>query len=334
MIEGNAVLNNFVCRRVRRYNDAGVVIKERGGPISQMSITSDVGANVISLDQVLNRRGFERGSHIYTGDAVTRNDVPGSGDCSADGVHRGAKDHAHAIEPVGHGSSPVYIGADKVALYKISRRECVPNQDSLKRIAGKKIARRTRGPSDSAIWHIYSHAVSVSQRFRAGDICADKVALHQRPRGRPVHDIHTKNVSRNEIACSRGCAADRIVRRAGRTSGAHSRSISNLLSAGHVGANEITLYQIILGGLRIERRKKHAISNARNEIARGAGSAADPVVSSIIADSVAPGVCLAYRSREISANEVSLQCILAGIEDGNCAVVVAIDHQTSHHTSS
>ena len=92
-----------------------------------MSITSDVGANVITLDQVLNRCGSERGPYVYPGDRITRNDVPRARDCSADGVHRGAKDHADPIEAVGYRGSAGYIGAYIVALYKISGRKRVSN---------------------------------------------------------------------------------------------------------------------------------------------------------------------------------------------------------------
>src|SRR3989442_358134 len=161
MIEGYAVLNDFVCRSVRRYNDAGVVIKERGGPISQMSITSDVSANVITLNQVLNGRGSERCSHIYARYGVSGNNVSRAGDCSADGVHRGAKDHAHPIV-VGYFHSAGDIGAHEVALYQISARGRISYQNTLKGIAGKDVARRRRGPANNITGRIYFDTFSIS----------------------------------------------------------------------------------------------------------------------------------------------------------------------------
>ena len=126
-----------------------------------MSITSDVGANVIPLNQVLNRRGSERCPHIYAGDGVTRNDVSSTGYCSADGVHRGAKDHADPVV-VGYLNSAGEIGAYEVALYQISDRGRISYQDALKGIAGKKVARRCRGPANNIIGRIYFDTFGVS----------------------------------------------------------------------------------------------------------------------------------------------------------------------------
>src|SRR5436305_15288940 len=126
-----------------------------------MSITSGVGANVIPLNQVLNRRGSERCPHIYAGDGVTRNDVSSTGYRSADGVHRGAKDHADPVV-VGYLNRAGEIGAYEVALYQISDRGRISYQDALKGIAGRKIARRGRGPADSVIGCIQFDTLSIS----------------------------------------------------------------------------------------------------------------------------------------------------------------------------
>ena len=207
-------------------------------------VAQGVGARDISADEVAQhlvviRTVLDRNAVApVAGDNVAGAGHPDDGRRPADDViARAPMEDAHAIAVISQGVRTGDIGANEVALHQVLT--CPGFDRNALTVARDDVAGAGHRPPDRVIVRTDVHATGgIAHSGRAGNIGADKVALHQIPGPIGAGEPNAVVVTRNDVTRAGCCPPDLVVSTI--TCDLHtSPVVAQGLGTGDVGADKV-----------------------------------------------------------------------------------------------